>query len=405
MRLITLSLLLSLSLGGCGLSDSLNYDEKIGVPEETIEERDAWGQKHLGASYQRGINWVKNAEIVEEKVGNVIAVAPLGKPNYVESYFTDGLQGNITLEVIGDKGKAVFSANDIAPCATESTCFKSGTLTVNSEKIPIHHTGISLEEFNQPPNRIKALTQEIKFYNRKLLPNTHPHKSLSSIHGLWFKRAKAYADNQEFTNAISDMETAIALLSKNNQKPSRIIEQESKKYARQLALYNYYLEQFDKSAELIQNAIAKNNFKQNQKYLDDNNLWLWIVRMRAGKQDLANRELKQAMQIATQQEKFCSLNIALASLFLEEMKEQELFQNLKDNPAAYIHNCGFLSSRLFFDGYYYAGQKQIVNGNLKKGKELLQKSLEYEAVNRDIERELAIYELNKINNQNYNNQN
>ncbi|MDJ0743013.1 MAG: hypothetical protein QNJ32_06590 [Xenococcaceae cyanobacterium MO_167.B27] len=34
------------------------YDAENDAPAGTIEERHGWGQKHLGASYHRGINWL-----------------------------------------------------------------------------------------------------------------------------------------------------------------------------------------------------------------------------------------------------------------------------------------------------------------------------------------------------------
>lgn len=75
MRFITFSLLLSLVLGGCGLLDPVNHNSQKGAPEGTIEQRDAWGQKHLRSSYKRAVDWLKNAKIVKEKVGRVTAIA------------------------------------------------------------------------------------------------------------------------------------------------------------------------------------------------------------------------------------------------------------------------------------------------------------------------------------------
>lgn len=395
MRFITVSLLLSLALGGCGLLDPLNYEKETSAPAGTIEERHAWGQKHLGGSYRRAVNWVKNAEIVKEKVGNVTAVAPLGKPNYVVSYFTDGLQGYITLEVTGDKGKAVFSASAIAPCATGSTCFGHGTLTVSGEEIPIHHTGISIEKFNQPTNRIEYLTKKIKFYNRKLPPNTHPHESNPGAYSQWLERAEAYADNQEFAKAISDMETAISLWSKRHQKINKYSVKTLKGYLRKLAAYYYYSGQFNKSAEVIESVIEKNKFEEHYSYLDNNHLWLWLIRVRSGKQNFADNELKKALKNALESNKFCPINIVVTRFFVEELNEKDFFQSLDNTPLKYNPYCGFFRDVGFSYAYYYAGQKQIINGNIEKGKELLEKSLEYEGGYR-LEREIANYELKKI---------
>lgn len=400
MRITILTLLFSLAISGCGLLDPLNYDSEQGVPDGTIEERDAWGQKHLGVSYQRGINWIKKAEVVKQKVGNVITVAPIGKPNYIESYFTDGLQGNLTLEIIGDKGKALFYANDIAPCATGSTCFKRGILTVKDRQIEIHHSGISIEEFNRPANKIAYLSNQIKFYNRKYPQNTPPHQSNPSIYKLWSERAGAYAANKDFPNAILDMETAIALLSKNYRQSGGFHERRLKEYFHKIALYHYYLGQFDKSAEAILSAIKKNQFEENKRYLNDNHLWLWIVRMHEGQEDLANQELEEALQFAIDNKDFCAMNVA--RYLIGEIKEADFLQLVEENQLTrkdvYKYNnyyCDFFGSQQVFFAYYYAGHKKIIDGNIKEGKELLQKFIESQ-VTFGLEHDIAIYELKKI---------
>ena len=50
---------------------------------------------------------------------------------------------------------------------------------------------------------------------------------------------------------------------------------------------------------------------------------------------------------------------------------------------------------LYLSIYYYAGQKQIINGNQEKGQEILQKFLENQ-VGSSLDRDLAISELNKL---------
>lgn len=146
-RSIIVPLLLSLLIGGCSVFDPLNYESNQGASEGTIEERNAWGKKHLGNIYQQSVDWVKQAKVVQDNVGTVIAVAPIDRPNFIASYFTDGLIGNLALEIIGDKDKAIFSANGIHPCSTGSTCFQTGALIVKGRKIAIHDSGISMEEW------------------------------------------------------------------------------------------------------------------------------------------------------------------------------------------------------------------------------------------------------------------
>jgi tetratricopeptide (TPR) repeat protein len=394
MRLIIASLLLSFLIGGCGLFDPLNYESNQGAPEGTIEERNAWGKKHLGITYQHLVDWVKQAKVVKETVGNVIAVAPLGKPNYIESYFTDGLQGNFTMEIIGDKDKALFYANGISPCSTGSTCFQTGSLTVKDRKIAIHDSGISMEEFNQPINKITYLSNQIKFYNRQYPQNTPPHQSNSRIYKLWAERADVYAANKEFVNAISDIETAIALLSTGSDY-SKISDEELNQYFVKLALYHYYLGQFNKSAEAIKTVIKQNKFENNKVYLNQNVLWLWLVRMREGKKDLAEQELRQSLQLAIKNKDLCDLSIAVARFFLGEIKEQEFLKEIQDNSNMYNRSCEFSGLLGVSDAYYYAGQKQIISGNIEKGKKMLQQSLERQGGPR-LEDDIAIFELNKI---------
>ena len=83
MRAFLLSLISLVLIGGCHIIDPLNYDKEKGAPEGAIEERHAWGEKHLGISYRQVISWLKNAEIVQENIGDVISVAPVGRPNFI----------------------------------------------------------------------------------------------------------------------------------------------------------------------------------------------------------------------------------------------------------------------------------------------------------------------------------
>ncbi|MEL6911922.1 MAG: tetratricopeptide repeat protein [Cyanobacteria bacterium J06598_4] len=217
MRAFLISLISLVLIGGCHIIDPLNYDKETGAPEGAIEERHAWGNQHLGISYQQVITWLTQAEIVQENIGDVITVAPVGKPNFISSYFTDGLIGTFTLEVVGSEGKAIFSASGTAPCSMGGTCFNRGTLIVNGEDIAVHSSGISLKEFNKPENKIVSLSKEIQFYNRKYPESKNdPSKSNTSILNLWVERAEAYAKLKQYDRAIADIEVAISLFDQRN---------------------------------------------------------------------------------------------------------------------------------------------------------------------------------------------
>lgn len=163
-RIVVLFLFSGFILSFCGVFDPTNYDPQKSPPTGTIEQRDAWGKKHLGITYQQTINWVKQAKIVKEQIGNVISVAPLGMPNYVESTFTDGLVGYHTVEIIGDKGSAIFSAKGVAPYETQDNiCFSEGILTTKHNRIEVHCSGSTMAEFNRAKR--KQLSDRYKMAN------------------------------------------------------------------------------------------------------------------------------------------------------------------------------------------------------------------------------------------------
>ena len=360
MRLTIISLLLSLALCGCGLLDPLNYDSEKGAPEGTIEERDAWGKQHLGITYQQAVDWVKQAKIVEEKIGNVITVAPLDKPNYVESFFTDGLYGTHTIEIIGDKGQAVFSVEGIAPCSSielGSICFSDGILWTKYSRTEVHYSGVAMVEFNQLINKdkISEVTENIKKYN--LQEQNQNYK----IYELFIERSNLYSANQDFVNAISDIETAIALLSQlfNSEVENNHHQGQNKDFARKLERYQYWLahnyyytEQFDKSAEVIRSIFDNPLFAEDKQYLDQEDLWLWITRMRAGQSKIANEELNKSLELAIQQQDICW--IPFAQFMISELTEAQFVEYNKNDIS---HNCDYIDIQRMPLTFYYIGQK------------------------------------------------
>ena len=399
MRFITLSLLLSFALGGCVLLDPLNYDSENGVPEGTIEERHAWGQKHLGVTYRQAVDWIKKAEIVEETVGNVTAVAPLGKPNYVESFFTDGLVGEHTIEIIGDQGKAVFSASGITPCSSideGDICFSDGILSTKYSRILVHQKGMTIVEFNRliNQNKIANLTDKINKYN---LQQDNPNYN---IHELFIESYQLYSANQDFVNAISDIETVIALLSESlnnemeeqSQEESQLLTRKIEKYRYWLAYSYYYAKQFSKSAKVLKSIFDNSSSIKHNKFLNQEDLWLWTTRMRANQSKIANEELKKSLKIAIQQQDFCW--IPFAQFLIGELTEDFFIQK---NKSSVSNDCEYIDSQKIPLTYYYLGQKELIQGNVLKGKSLLQKSLLNKSLLKtSIEYVFAVHELNEV---------
>ncbi|MGL5880990.1 MAG: hypothetical protein ACRC2V_24880, partial [Xenococcaceae cyanobacterium] len=219
---------------------------------------------------------------------------------------------------------------------------------------------------------------------------------------------KLYADNGDFFKAISDLETVIALLSKSattevvnvgkdeKQRWKEDVDRKIENYLYQLALYYFNVKQFDKSAYTIENILKNPVLKKYKKPLNQDNLWLWVSRARSGQKDLADRELKQSLQLAIQKKDFCWTSFA--NLLLGELSE-EIFLEQMETENSIPKECNYIYDRKLFFTYYYLSQKQIVAGNLEKGRELLLKSFDNYASGTSPRREyfLATSELNKTN--------
>ncbi|MEL7075057.1 MAG: hypothetical protein AAGM46_03905 [Cyanobacteria bacterium J06582_2] len=402
MRAFLISLISLVLIGGCHIIDPLNYDKETGAPEGAIEERHAWGNEHLGISYQQVITWLTQAEIVQENIGDVITVAPVGKPNFISSYFTDGLIGTFTLEVVGSEGKAIFSASGTAPCSMGGTCFNQGTLIVNGEDIAVHSSGISLKEFNQPENKIVSLSKEIQFYNRKYPESKNdPSKSNTSILNLWVERAEAYAKLKQYDRAIADIEVAISLFDQRNPSLSWSSARDLEDYMVLAALYNYFIQDYSQSAVAIERAIVAHDVEMSErnskaantnKQIDDLDLWLWIVRMKQGSKELADKELRQVLEEVSKIDRTCELSTEVARFLLGDISEIKLTNIIDNNPYKIAHDCYNIRSSKFHLNYY-VGQKAIVNGDIDKGKEMLKLSLENISKYRT-ESKIAKHELN-----------
>ena len=389
MKLIIISLVLPIFVYGCSIFDPLNYDKQIGVPEGTIEERDAWGKKHLGITYKQAVAWINQAEIVEKIAGNITKIAPIDRPNYVESHFADGLYGVHNIEVVGNKNRVIFSAKGIARCSSVekgSICFSDGIILTENNRILVHSSGIELTEFNRLNNKqkINDITEKIHDFN------TGGRIQGIKKHELLIERYRLYLNNGDLNNAILDLKLAINLL----YRPSlNKVEQADLKDNDKIELYKYWLaqsyynsKQFDKSAFIVKDIID-NSFSKDM--LNEEDLWLWAARMHAKFPKIANRELKKSLSQAIQKRDVCW--ISFAQFALGELDNESF---IKQNEKHLPKNCKYINIQKIPLTYYYLAQKEIIKGNTKLGKQFLLKSLSDESLTKSsLEYGFAVHEL------------
>ena len=258
MRIFTLFLLLFVFTTGCATAPN---NTEIYTSDKTIEERNALGNKHLGQVYRQIVKWTKEAAVIEDNVGEIIAIAPTSGVNRTSSSFADSPTGSITLEIVGEKETAIFEVTHITSCAWEIACFRQGILTIGDRALEIHQSGMSLEEFRQPENEIAYLTNQINWWNKHkdFIPEQSDHGAFRS----WAKRARIHAANQDLKKAIFDMRIATILLGKrekefNLSEPS----QELLRYRQKLAEYYHCVGELQKSLEVINNIIRKHQLDE-----------------------------------------------------------------------------------------------------------------------------------------------
>ncbi|MEL7417510.1 MAG: hypothetical protein AAGK10_02845 [Cyanobacteria bacterium J06555_3] len=169
------------------------------------------------------------------------------------------------------------------------------------------------------------------------------------------------------------------------------------------ALYNYFIQDYSQSAVAIARAIVAHDIywsasNRNSESVNTNkqighlNLWLWIVRMKQGKPELADRELRQVLEEVSKIDRTCELSTEVARFLLGDISEIKLTNIIDNNPYKIAHDCYNIRSSKFHLNYY-VGQKAIVNGDIDKGKEMLKLSLENISKYRT-ESKIAKHELN-----------
>jgi hypothetical protein len=395
MRIFALALLASI-LFGCQLSadSGLNTDPNVGPPAGTIAERDAWGQKNLSGIYQNTVKWLKQVPLIRQEVGNIKSITPIGTPNFQEHGASEGFRGKLTFEIIGEKNKAIFSGRGNM---TNELSYDdpSGTLTVGNKKIEIHSSGLSMNEFNKPKIKIAVIKDYIKrYYYPNFSRGTEPH---------FKKLAETYAEISDYVNAIKSIKSAKAAFLKDNgitvDHPetdrefsglSQYPAEELREYLRQEALYYYYSENFDQVSKTLK-QVLQTPFLEKQ--LSRDNLWLWVVQSRSGKQELANQELRRSMKIAVDKQDLCWM--PFAKFLVGDLKEKDFVSYITLANRVASPDCGNVAGEAGLPlAYYYSAQKKFVNKNREDSKELLHKFLSANQwSNERIEKSMAIYDL------------
>jgi hypothetical protein len=200
------------ALSGCAiLSDlisgcSVNTNPKVGPPAGTVAERDVWGQKNIRGIYVNTVEWLEESAIVRQEVGKIKSISPIGTPNFYKSCYSESVNAQITLEIIGEKTQAIFSGRGYLTNELDYND-SNGTLIVGNKKIEIHSSGLSMEQFNQPKTRISIIKYYISHY--------YSLDSIGRVEHLE-KLAEAYAEIGDYENAISNIQSAKGIFIKHH---------------------------------------------------------------------------------------------------------------------------------------------------------------------------------------------
>ncbi len=395
MRVFALSLLAPVLFGCHLLADSgLNTDPNVGPPTGTVEERDDWGQKNLSGIYQNTVKWLKQAPIVRQEVGNIKSITPIGTPNFQEHGASEGFRGKLTFEIIGEKNKAIFSGRGYM---TNELSYDdpNGTLTVGSKKIEIHSSGLSMNEFNKPKTKITIIKKYIKrYYYPDFTRGTEPH---------FKKLAETYAEIGDYKDAIKNLQLAKAVFLKDKGNAvnspgtdrefiglNKYSAEELREYLRQEALYHYYSGNLDQVSEILK-QILQTPFLSSR--LNTDNLWLWVVQSRSGKQESADQELRRSMKLAVDKQELCWM--PFAKLLVGDLKEKDFISYIARVNRIASPDCGNLIGEAGLPiTYYYSAQKQLASKNLEESKQLLHQFLSSNVMeNKKLEKSMAIYDL------------
>ncbi|MDB2686114.1 hypothetical protein N9Y42_02785 [Mariniblastus sp.] len=77
------------------------------APAGSVAERREWGQNRLGGFFDRAEKWVRRSKQINDDIGHVTSVAPIGTPNSYGESFGEAW-ASLNLQVIGVDGEGVL---------------------------------------------------------------------------------------------------------------------------------------------------------------------------------------------------------------------------------------------------------------------------------------------------------
>lgn len=104
----TAFLFFGIALSGLGDQNPSGY-----APNTQYAARRAWGQKEMRQYFEYVDQWVRRSELITSDVGKVTGVAPIGWPNKVVTFFTDGPSVTMNLQVIGERGEGILNLPEV----------------------------------------------------------------------------------------------------------------------------------------------------------------------------------------------------------------------------------------------------------------------------------------------------
>jgi hypothetical protein len=86
----------------------LIYPQFVAFPKHgTLAEREAWAQHNI-RQYMSLTRTIKNIPLIRESVGPVTAIAPASGQQHITAQTMDGVEMNIVLDVVGDRGGGIL---------------------------------------------------------------------------------------------------------------------------------------------------------------------------------------------------------------------------------------------------------------------------------------------------------
>jgi len=366
-----------------------NRDLSVGAPNASMEIRNKWGKIKLKEWYEKSVEWIKNSEIIRNDIGEIKNVAPIGKPNYLNCSFTDGCHGYFSLEVEGDRGTGLFDLGQVVLNYQYELNFSFSNWKYNGKEIQIHKSGIPCEEYYSSENMLEVYSSEIG----KTKENSVGVQDIN----LLSNRAAIYSERGDFNKAIADMEKIIEVQDKLSEgrnvqihdgntiktepeknQPNFISKMNEQK--RSLAYLYYSNKKYTKAEEILQTILTETDFKnmsvETFKYLFDYNfgrdsVFLWILQRKIGKNKIADENLEKNLEIYIAKNNVPeNQKISLMSCF----QKDALYILDRISESDYLKQSGLCGYRQ----YYYAGQKNLINGNTANANKYFNEFVKFE---------------------------